>query len=648
MSKLDNLIFKHFLQFELWIEGKRLLDFQIDQRKKNKFLNSLNFFYFEKIRKKTQRLNSKKYYNDKVANNMVYVLANEMFFYRYTVPKSGIGLRNYFFFGYPMAVLQYAIGLYFLRLTNQFISDHKRSNIKAYYGGNLQFDSANSNKLLLQKKFVFYYDYYRLFKSSLMHETRNPEDKIIIKLDIQNYFDSISISTLLKLIEDNIKPSILRVNNFDESTKDLIEFYYRFLNSGKDSLPQGDNNIISDFISYLYLVFGDLIIEDVIVALNKVNKNIVEEFKIIRYVDDTYISLKFASITNEFIPHTQHDRRRLVYNLLNKIADEFYRKLHLRFNDKANLFWIERQEEKNEFLTTIKKVSTDYPEAENEEATPAQKFISILDVLEEIKHGDIAQLYKEPPKHIPDTLKDIYDYRVSKIIKRNRGNISLLENKFRRFDFDLFRVYPQPLILLVNMTTIAKERFQKFLLMKRSLTTFDRGLIIHHLCQNNFMNGKLVMKLKEDKQIEPIIEKFNRGSVVELRNSGYYNLGFSTCKKILKQISLIEQIRMRNYAERTCQFSVGLNHLLNEFQLLCCSIEGKDIKKYDANKVEVFLRTRGVPNNIRTKINNLFDRRNNNPISHPGSDVRVAWSVSEEEYCKYKTTVNQAISLIVP
>ncbi len=647
MDKLDNLTLKHFLRFELWAEAKRLLDFQIAQKKNNKFFNTFNFYYFERISKNARVIGEEKYFNEKVCNNIFYGLEKEMFFYHYTVPKQGMGLRKLFFFGYPMAVLQYAIGLYFLRLTTQFIKDHKRNNIMAYYGGDLQLDTASNKKLILGKKNIFYRKYYNSFKRDLINEARYPNDKMIVKLDIQNYFDSISISTLLKLIEENVKPSILKVNNFDETTKDLIEFYYRFLNSGKDGLPQGDNNIISDYISYLYLVFGDLIIEDTIIGLNKVSDNLIKEFKIIRYVDDTYISLKFKKLVNGKECVNKYNRSKFIYNLLNKIADEFYRKLHLRFNNKANLFKLEKPEEKDEFLAEIKKVSTNYPEAENRKETPSEIFIRILDILGKIKEEDIAELYKEPPKHLTEVLKDVYSHKVNKLIDHSSNAIIMLEKKFETFNFDLFRVFSQPLIILVNKTTNSRKKFEKFLLDKRSLTTFDRGLIIDYLCQRGFDNKKLIIKLKEDIQIEPIINKFYEGAVTSDKNTGYYNLNFSTCKKLLKQVSLIEQVRMRIYAEKTNQFSVCLNHLLNEFQLICCTLEGQDIKNYNANRVETYLRGNAVPNTIRTKIRNLFDRRNNNPVAHPGSDVRVAWSVSKSEYFKYKASVCEAINMII-
>jgi len=77
--------------------------------------------------------------------------------------------------------------------------------------------------------------------------------------------------------------------DFDAITKEQITFFFGFLANGGDGIPQSDNDILSNFIGYLYLAFGDLFIED---ELRKDN-NIVDKYAIIRYVDDIHISITF-------------------------------------------------------------------------------------------------------------------------------------------------------------------------------------------------------------------------------------------------------------------------------------------------------------------------------------------------------------------
>ncbi len=167
-----------------------------------------------------------------------------------------------------MQQLMYAFGLYFLRVSQQLIFDLRTSKIKSFYGGDLKFNES-TKKLVLNKNTTLYYSHYHNFKKELIKETKKSENKVFIRLDIQNYFDNISISQLLELIERDVKSSDLKIYNFDTSTKEQIEFFYRFLSNGMDNIPQSDNNIISNFISHLYLSFGDLIVEDAINELNR-------------------------------------------------------------------------------------------------------------------------------------------------------------------------------------------------------------------------------------------------------------------------------------------------------------------------------------------------------------------------------------------
>ena len=154
---------------------------------------------------------------------------------------------------------------------------------------------------------------------------------------------------------------------------------------------------------------------------------------------------------------------------------------------------------------------------------------------------------------------------------------------------------------------------------------------------------KLFKKLKANEQLKPIFDFIKEKKVTSTETTGLYKVNIKLMDNVTKQVSYNEQVRLRVFTERRKQYSIALNHLLNEIQLLCCTLEDKDIKTYKEHDVDTFLTNNGVDNLIKTKISNLFDRRNNNPISHPGSDSRVAWSVEEDEYNKYKEYVAKAI-----
>lgn len=645
MIGLKKLQSGYFLTFELWSSAKKLLDYQISDKSKYKTYNTLNFYYFDKVKALTKKVGEKTYYRERVSNNLFYALEREFYFHKYTVPKTGIGLRNYFFFSYPMQQLMYAFGLYLLRTTQQFLVDKKSDKIKSFYGGDLKFDEG-TKELVLNKDTTLYYKHYQSFKKELINATKDPNEKVFLRLDIQNYFDNISIAKLLDLIEVSVKPSDLKIYNFDSSTKEQIEFYYRFLNNGIDNIPQSDNNIISNFISHLYLTFGDFIIEDAINELNNEYK-IVVDYKIIRYVDDIYISLDFMPFDIFELQYTDDTRNGFIYQLLNKIADEFFKQLTLRFNGKAELFRIGNVNERQNLLDLIKKVSEDYPEPESDkDIAVADKVNRLLGLIDDIKARDVSQVYKDLSRQESETLKDVYDKAVLGLMS-TAANVARLEVKFADFNFDLLRVYPQPLIILLSICPVAKARLENYLLNKTNLTTFDRGLLVVLLCQSGFSNQALFNKLQANEQLKPIFEFMKFKKAVDNKNTGYYKVDIKKMATLTKQVSFIEQIRQRIYSERQGHYSIALNHLLNEIQLACCILEGKDIKTYSEPAVETFLTSKGVDNPTKTKISNLFNRRNNNPVSHPGSDSRVAWAVDNTEYIGYKNNVAETIEKII-
>ncbi|MBL3656762.1 AbiA family abortive infection protein, partial [Fulvivirga sediminis] len=642
MSTLKETQVGYFLTYDLWKSAKDLLDYQINDRKDYKIYNTFNFLYFEQVIRKTERLKSKAYYNERISNNLFYGFEREFFLHKYTIPKIGAGLRNYYFFSYPMQQLMYAFGLYILRVTHEFLTGEKGKKIKSFYGGDLKFEK---NKLVLKEKTTLYYSRYKEFKSELQEVTEDPEDKIIIRLDIQDYYDNISIKKLLDLIEINVKSSVLKKNNFDSATKEQIEFYYRFLSDGIDNIPQSDNNIISGFIGYLYLTFGDLIIEDVINELNEGFRKV--DYRIVRYVDDIYVSLDFKHYPNFELKFDKELRYQFVQRLLNKIADKFHAELNLRFNNKVQVFEVGNADERNRFRSLMNKVSEDYPEAQLKKGlSPSEQFTKLLNVTDDIKQKGISKFHKNLDEFDRETLKYVYDKHVLNLIQ---NNIPKLERKFKDFNYELLHVYPQPLIILISACTEALESLESHLLSKSIFTTFDLWILLVLLSQPKFSNrGALFKKLGESEKFRPVFEFIRSKKVSDNANTGYYSVNFRKMKQIINYASFVEQIRQRVFAERQNYYSVSLNHLLNEIHFVCYVSEGEkgEIKNYNAGNVEQYLKSIYLDNNTVIQIRNLFDRRNNNPISHAGSDSRIAWGVSKQEYYVYKGYVSKVLDWI--
>ena len=174
------------------------------------------------------------------------------------------------------------------------------------------------------------------------------------------------------------------------------------------------------------------------------------------------------------------------------------------------------------------------------------------------------------------------------------------------------------------------------------LSTRNISLVLTVLCQLDFKDNNLIKKLGNS-EIKQIVTRYKSIKVSSKIKSGYFDANLKKLKPLLNEISLIEQIRRRVYAEKIKNYSVALNHLLNEIQLICCLLEKNDIKKYDAKQVRSFLEREGFAIRIVNQIENLFDRRNNSPVSHSGSDSRFATNVDSYEYYNYKEFVKTVI-----
>ncbi|WP_415837322.1 hypothetical protein, partial [Pontibacter korlensis] len=369
-------------------------------------------------------------------------------------------------------------------------------------------------------------------------------------------------------------------------------------------------------------------------------------YKIIRYVDDIHISLDFFSPKDEAKAHSLKESK-FIYDLLNLISDKFYKNLNLRFNSKTEIFDLNEKKDFNILKNLVESSSPEYPEpnANNGTSIP-DKGQLIIDTLDRIKALDLLKVVEG--KHEIDLtyLNDIYDDKVRTFLQSPQ-NIKKLDAIFTDFNYDLFRLKTKPLIVILALSNKATGEFENFLVSKSHLTTFDRDLIINYLCQTGFNNKKLVSKLYSDNQIKDIFNEIKAKKVVNNKLPGYYKIEFAKLKRFKNEISLIEQIRLRTHYERISNYSISLNLLLNEIHLICSLLECKDIKGYDVSDVRSFLTAEGVENNEVIKIATLFDRRNNNPISHSGNNIRVASSITKDEYFVFKNSVDNVLGFLL-
>ena len=514
----------YFLDYHRhWVEALKLLKYQLETKKKNRHFNTLEMFHYEKLEKSFGELEVEQYFSDRVANNLFYGL-KEFAVVPYTLPKSHLGLRRYKFMTLPMRVLYYAVGLYLLKLSEEYLQDYKsHKHIQANYGGNLRFED---DKLNLNLNSVYYQSHYQKFRAKVNWEKEgNTKRKVMIRLDIENYYDELSISKLLDLLKEHVKPSIQREMHYDETTQTQLISFFDFIASGGSGIPQSDNNIISSFIGHLFLVFGDLFLDD---ELRRHN-DLVHKHAIIRYMDDIYISVTFKELdSNAINACSTLDLRDKFNSLVPRISDCLYENLGLRLNLKTQLFNLEDERDKKKLAKNLKKVSQGIEMADEENnEKPADKIEKIIKHLKGLKSSPIAPHFQDPYElEEEEVLKEVYDKRVAQMLKIPDYKSSLQEVFMGSdsFNFELVNADPLPIIILILACDDVPKKFEKFLHSKRDLTSRDIHLILTYLCQIECDQTKLKLLklLKQSPQMKEIIKIFEDSSPPKLL--GYYDL----------------------------------------------------------------------------------------------------------------------------
>ena len=536
-----------------------------------------------------------------------------------------------------MRIAYYAIGLYLLRLSQELVQQYykRHERIHADYGGSLLFDEK-TDKLRLTYDGVWYKPHYRHFRNRVRKAVQgNVGNRVVIHIDIQNYFEEISISTLLGFLTEYVKPSIQKEMSFDPITRGQISSFFEFVSNGRTGIPQTDNDVISSFLGYLYLVFGDLFLDQ------EVNKDctIVFEHAIIRYMDDMYITLDFHSDIS------WTEREIYISSLAARISDCLYQRLGLRLNTKTRLFWLHKQNNIAELLKNLKKVSPGYEiKDDDNKSDPNDKLDLIFKQLEKLKKSTLDPTFDERGDLDDEILKEVYDKSVAQLMKK-KDNKERIQQIFDDFNFDLIIAQPREILIILLIDSAATTAFQDFLLQKKSLTSRDVYLILNFLCQTGFNSPELVKLLQSSTSMQYVMCEFECQQISK-EYPGYFKLCERQILKLADAPNVIEQIRLRVQCERKGDYSVALNHLLNEIHVICHRLDGRDIneKNYDANHVSEFLTTQRVPHETCIKIRNLFDRRNKNPVSHADP---IAWPVSRDEYIDYHHHVGVCLGHIL-
>lgn len=640
----------NFLSYPLWQDAINLVNAQLALlRDRNwKHFKTVSFVYYLALAQKAEPIAFEDYFSRTIQTGLFYGLRREFSMVPYVVPKTGVGLREYRFLSYPLRVVHYAVGLYLLKLFQEFSDEYIKTHqhIRSFYGGDIRYEN---HKLLTNTDRLVFYKHYKAFKRLLFQQAKaETANSVMIKLDVQNYFDNISVLRLTQLLEANLKPAEQRRFGYTLEAQSEIFAFYEFLSRGRGGIPQSDNDVIASFIGHLYLTFGDMRIDD---EINRYREEI-ESHKITRYMDDIYIKIIFHESVKA------SNRLKYVSNLLERITQSFYYNLDLRLNTKTEIFWLNDEAQLATMIGTLKKVSypnyipqfsdeADLPADPNERLNLIFQELDSLAGSSEFDDGDEASLRLNT-----ELLKDIFDRPLQQLLQTNE-NQARIKTLFQSVDFDQVKIAPLETMLLIFNEQSTAENFVSFLCAKTWLTVKDINLIMQSLCMTDSseMQKTLLARLFEDNVMQEFSSLFAAPEPLP-ECPGYFHLNRQQCNRIgMMSKRVMHQMQLRIKSEDLNSHSVALNHLLNEFQTIVAFLyrqeSGETPKNFEAPQLITFLQRKKIPHDSCIAMRNLFDRRHSNQVSHAGNDDSDAWSVTKEEYASYKVKVGNCIEQLL-
>lgn len=481
----------------------------------------------------------------------------------------------------------------------------------------------------------------------------------VVRLDVKDYFDSISVARLLALVLQRVKPAVVMEQKFDDSTISQIEFFFKFLMYGKDGIPQAENNVASSYLGYLFLFFGDQLVVEAVNEINRKYENAVRNFQIVRYADDTYIFLDMETNEQGFqieVDNLKEKREspsgRIIYDLLLLIADKFYSRLGLRINEKTKIDAVLNEEVAVSILTRLndsfEDLDLDLPPSQVESDVkadgPDERLEELKSALQLVKGSALALLINNNYEEARVTLNYVFDKRISQMINKCDFK-NWLETYLEDLDFRKCAINPKVFMILISTSAKSALRFEQFIKDDKCSTAYSRHLAVSYLCQTGFKSRQIINSVKTDKHLSLVMNVFVK-SKIESKMTIYEGVALQRLGRLL-QMPLVEQWRLRAYHEKVKDYSPCLNFLLNEIHYICSVLDKKNIHDYDALGVKKFMAQKGVEQKTQDTVRNLFDRRNHNPFSHPGDNSRFSSSVSEAEYFHFKKGVEDALAVLV-
>ncbi|NOZ45164.1 MAG: hypothetical protein GXO79_00110 [Chlorobi bacterium] len=633
---VKNYNFGYFLKEVHVKKALELINFQLSQTSYS--FKSLDFELYRK-EKYNSKFNVQNFYNNYVRNDILYNHLTAFNNKTYQIPKGLNGVRDFDFLSFYSTVVYYAIGFYIYEIINLSLKDRnsykeKIGNVYTTYGGDINFESPPKSK-------IYYRDYYRKFNLGIkkyVKENRKGSKLGILKLDIQSFYNSINHTTLLSSVEEFAYPKDVKKNNFDNNTKESIQDFLFFLKESNRGIPLSSQNIISNFLSDMMLVrLDDFIIEE----LKK--QSLI--FSYHRYVDDFFILIKFSR-------NKAKDKiGELLYQLGDKISTFLATELKLTINPLKSRQWVLSQnKDEQEFLKESKFIS--FSENENM-STPNlnKKLKSILNILKELKNEFSEKGTAKIENEKDLLLKEIFSKSLMNLIKSNKHEKQLKEI-FKDFN-PILTLHSIKTILFITdnskdgFNSLIKYLNRNFYKSKKSaqfMYLLERTIFLDSYTNN--LDKKILEKDDNRSRYFSLIKRLV-SAPTSLKKEYLSNSDFPIKDEFLiKNPTLIQQIKKSILAEKSNNYNLAFNHILNAFHFYCYIRDNKfknKMKYYNRENVKDFLQSKKISLSDNRFVISFFDRRNNNTISHPGDENFENWVVTRKEFLKYKNRMNKIL-----
>jgi hypothetical protein len=136
---------------------------------------------------------------------------------------------------------------------------------------------------------------------------------------------------------------------------------------------------------------------------------------------------------------------------------------------------LRKEKDQKELLKKVRKWSPDseyedYEEnpedTEQNDSNPEEKIKKIFKELGKLKKSEVDDFFVQDRKIQEEILQEIFDKRVEQIIDKPANKLSI--NKiFNNFNFDLIKVQPLEILILILKDEDATQKLRKFLLQKK-------------------------------------------------------------------------------------------------------------------------------------------------------------------------------------